>query len=104
MTRLTRSSLIISGVLILGIQSAQTDDTPSQSCNCSCENYALLVSDELPQSPTKEEELLACAGACAIAWVRCEEQDTQLVSDEGKKDTALGTARPVQASAVTNNR
>lgn len=110
MTRLTRSSLIrntrhglAAMAAALSIQTLTTtalaaDEASGASCDCSCERYVQLIEQSLPQSTLPEDQRWACAGACAIAWVRCEEQQMIVESESGESDGRLNSALPIQAS------
>ena len=110
MIRLTRSSLIRStrhglaafavslSIQILGTTALAADEASEASCDCSCERYGQLVDQSLPQSPLPEDRRWACAGACAIAWVRCEERQIIVESESEGSDGRLNSALQIQAS------
>ncbi len=100
MTRLIRSSLIISSLLILGTTAARAENQPAPSCDCSCQRYSALIAETLPQSPLPEDELLECAGACAIAWVRCEDQQALTDATDSEDGDSLNASSPAQVSAL----
>jgi len=111
MTRSTRTRrlprisapLIALGLAILGPQFSWAEEA-NQSCDCSCGGYSWLIENSSQRSArtkspavhseTVQEELLACAGACAIAWVRC---DAQLATNTA--DTDSGTGSEIKRSA-----
>lgn len=73
MFRSTRSTIFGTLLLILALghsSAASGQSSDHENCNCACQPYRELVLAELP--PAREAELLQCAGACAMAWVRCE--------------------------------
>jgi len=114
MTRLTRPSLIrktrlglaaIAASLFiqtLGTTALAADQAPEAPCDCSCERYVQLVEQSLPQSPLPEDQRWACAGACAIAWVRCEQRQIIVESETDGPDGRLSSALPVQASTISD--
>jgi hypothetical protein len=110
MTRLTRSSLtrgprLYSAVIVitlfiqaLGTQALASDQAYQTACDCSCERYLQLLEQSLPRSPLPEDQRWACAGACAIAWVRCEERQIIVDSESDESDGRLNNALSIQAS------
>ncbi len=110
MTRLTRSSLIRNtryglaaiavglSIQILGTSTLAADEASGAPCDCGCERYVQLVEQSLPQSPLPEDQRWACAGACAIAWVRCEERQMIVESESEESDGRLNSALTIQAS------
>jgi hypothetical protein len=85
-------------IQILGTTALAADEAPGASCDCSCERYVQLVEQSLPQSPLPEDQRWACAGACAIAWVRCEERQIIVESESAESDGRLNSALQIQAS------
>jgi hypothetical protein len=110
MIRLNRSSLArsarptaicIASLLIVALSARvdAADDQSASTCDCSCQHYTQLVDQSLPQSPIVEEERWACAAACAIAWVSCEDQDVVVSNDSQESSEDPQRAQALQASA-----
>lgn len=58
--------------LTLGSAFSAIPSLARSACDCACENYARLVQVPGALSPTQDEYLDRCGGACAIAWTQCD--------------------------------
>ena len=75
------------------------EDTNAASCDCSCSRFIQLVDQSLPQSPAHSEERWACASACAIAWVQCEDREALVEVREDETDGEPNQGQAFTASA-----
>lgn len=111
MTRSTRSSLtqgtlpaaacfaITLLVLTMGTSAQAAEEQGAATCDCSCDRYVQLIDQSPSQSPIEEDQRWACGGACAIAWMRCEQRDVLVDSENDESDGGLKRTLPLQASA-----